>query len=124
MRAISKRVALTIVILYGVFIFVVVAPMYLFSFQQSQPLIIRLAGGVYTLTLLPAALAGIRWGKFSGSWMIGVAVISVLALWVNEISRYRATDGLISLIVSLLWWAILAAVPGVLGMIFQFSRKR
>lgn len=116
MHAIEK-LALWVTIIYGALILVVVAPMYLLSSQQAQPLLLQVASGAYCLTLLPAALAGIRWKKLSGAWMMLISVGAACALCMNEVARSRPTDSTLILILSLLWWIIVSIIPGICGLV-------
>ena len=45
MHAISGKVVVVSATIYGALVCIIVAPMYLFSFQQSGSLLIRIAGG-------------------------------------------------------------------------------
>jgi hypothetical protein len=117
MLVIRERATLIFTLAYGLFLLVAVAPGYLFSFQIPQPLLYRLAVSVYTLTLVPAALVGFFSKKVCGVWLVGVAVLAMIGLWQGEILRYRSGDSLLVLIGSLTWWALVAAIPGVLGII-------
>ncbi len=119
----SEKIVLVLAIIYGAFTLLMVAPMYLFSSQQSQSLLMRLAGGAYCLTLLPAALVGLRWRKASGIWMLSVSAIAVVALWASEITRYRPADGILSLILSLAWWALIASIPGFFGLVLVREKR-
>jgi hypothetical protein len=113
----SEKFVLVLAIIYGAFTLLMVAPMYFFSSQQPQSLLLRLAEGAYCLTLLPAALVGLRWRKPSGIWMLSVSATAVVALWSSEITRYRPADGIPSLILSLAWWALIASIPGCFGLV-------
>ncbi len=119
----SEKIVLVLAIIYGAFTLLMVAPMYLFSSQQPQSLLMQLAGGTYCLTLLPAALIGLRWRKPSGIWMLFVSAITVVALWASEITRYRPADGVISLIVGLVWWALIASIPGCFGLVLVRGKR-
>jgi hypothetical protein len=76
----TRRVGVFIGSMYGVVVLVAAAPMYLFSAQQAQPLLLRVAGGLYTLTLLPAAICALWFNRIGGLWMIAVSVSSAIAL--------------------------------------------
>ncbi len=95
--------------------------MYLFSFQQPQLLFLKIAGGLYTLTLLPAAICAIWLKRVGGSWMILVAALSAIALSVQEITRYQRSDGLLVLIAGVLWWILIASIPAVIGLMILKS---
>lgn len=118
-----ERAVLICAVAFGAFVLVAVAPGYLFSFQVPQPLLYRLAVGVYTLTLLPAALIGFVSRRACGLWMILVSVLAVAGLWQNEILRYQSRDSLLILVGSLAWWAIVAAIPGIIGIILLKSKR-
>ena len=110
-----QRIALICAVVYGAFVLIAVAPMYLFSWQQPQSTLMRIAGVAYTLTLLPAAVAGffLKWA--SGIWLMFISALSVVALWMNEIMRFRTDGDMLSLLLSLAWWALIASIPGLLG---------
>jgi len=111
-----ERTTLICAAAYGAFLLIAVAPGYLFSFQVPQPFLYRLAVGAYTLTVLPAALVGFFSRKACGIWLMAVAIVALVGLWQNEIMQYRTTDSLLILIGSLIWWAFVAAIPGVMGL--------
>lgn len=115
MVAISKRAAISVGIAYGALVLVVVAPMYLFSIQQTQSVFMKIAGALYTLTLLPAAVSAIWSTRISGFWMIFVAVIGAIALCTQEVARYQPPDGLLTLVASLVWWIFVAMIPAFIG---------
>lgn len=117
------RTVLFCAVAYGALVLIVAGPMYLFSFQADQSLLSRVAGGAYTLTLFPAALVGFSSRKLGGLWMIVVSPIALIALWQGEIVRYHAGDGLFALLLGLAWWALIAAIPGILGTLLLKSRK-
>lgn len=122
MAATRERVILICAIMYGALVLVAVAPGYLFSFQVSQPLLYRIGVGAYTLTLLPAALVGFLSKRICGAWLLGVAILALIGLWQEEIIRYR-TDTVWILILSLAWWAFVAAIPGTMGLILLRSKR-
>ncbi len=122
MAATRERITIICAIAYGAFVLIAVAPGYLFSFQMSQPLLYRIGVSAYTMTLLPAALVGLLSKRISGGWLLLVAVLALIGLWQEEIIRYR-TDTLFGLIFSLAWWAFVAAIPGVMGVILLKSKS-
>lgn len=77
----------------------------------------RVADAAYTLSLLPARVASLWWKKASSSWMIGVALITAVALWADEIGRHTQSDGTLYLLFGLAWWAFIAALPGLIGVL-------
>lgn len=123
MVVISKRVAVTIAAVYGALVLLMVAPMYLFSFQQPGFLFMQIAGGAYIFTLLPAALVCIWSKKVGATWMILVSIGTALALCINEIARYHSQDGIKSLIVGLAWWTFIAMIPCFLGFLILTGER-
>ncbi len=121
MAVTRERITLICAITYGTFVLIAVAPGYLFSFQVTQPLLYRVGVGAYTITLLPAALVGLFSKKISGIWLLLVAILALMGLWQEEIIRYH-TDTLLGLIMSLTWWAFVAAIPGAMGIILLKSK--
>lgn len=116
MAVTRERTVVICAIFYGTFVLVAVAPGYLFSFQVSQPLLYRVGVGAYTLTLLPAALVGLISSRICACWLLGVAIFALVGLWQEEIIRYR-NETLVTLLLSLAWWAFVAAIPGTMGFI-------
>jgi hypothetical protein len=123
MAVTRERLTVIFAITYGAFVLIAVAPGYLFSFQVSQPLLYRIGVGAYTITLFPAALVGLLSKRVCGVWLMTVAILALVGLWQNEILRFRTADSLLILIGSLVWWAFVAAIPGVMGIIL-FKSKR
>jgi hypothetical protein len=115
MAATTKRAAVFIGGIYGALVLFAAAPMYLFSAQQAQPLFLKVAGGLYTLTLLPAAICAIWFKRIGGIWMIAVSALGAIALCSQEIARYHRSDGPLALGASLLWWLFVAAIPAAIG---------
>jgi len=124
MHAISGKVVVVSATIYGALVCIIVAPMYLFSFQQSGSLLIRIAGGAYAFTLFPAALISIWSKKVGAVWMILVATLAAVALFTNEIERYRPQDGLMSLVVGLAWWSLISMIPCLMGILLLTAEKR
>jgi hypothetical protein len=122
MVVISKRAAVLVGAAYGVLMLFAVAPMYLFSIQQPQSAFMKIAGGLYTLTLLPAAISAVWSKRISGLWMILVAVIGAIALCTQEIARHQPSDGFFTLAASLVWWAVIAMIPAFIGLMILKSR--
>jgi hypothetical protein len=118
-----ERAILTCAVAYGMFVLIAVAPGYLFSFQVPQPLFYRIGVGAYTLTLLPAALVGILSKRVCGVWLVTVAILALIGLWQNEILRFRTADSFLILTGSLAWWALVAAIPGVMGIVLLKPRR-
>jgi hypothetical protein len=123
MAATRERITVICAVIYGTFVLIAVAPMYLFSFQQHQPLLMRIAGGAYTLTLLPAALVGFISKRTSGLWMLLVSVLAICALWLREIVHFLTAGGVLNLLAGLAWWAIVGAIPGVMGIILLKPKR-
>lgn len=87
-----QRIALICAFVYGAFVLIAVAPGYLVSWQLPQSTLMRIAAVAYTLTLLPAAVTGFFLKPASGIWLMFISALSVVALWMDEIMRFR-TDG-------------------------------
>ena len=101
---------------------IAVAPMYLYSTEQTDSAFIRIAGGLYTLTLLPAAVVAIWSKRVGGFWMFLVSAMSAVALCAQEIARYHPSDGLLTLLASLVWWILVAMIPAVIGLMILKSK--
>jgi len=118
-----ERAALICAVAYGAFVLIAVAPGFLFSYQLNQSPFYRVGVGAYAVTLFPAALVGFLSRRLSGTWMLFVSLIALVALWHEEILRFHAGDSLLALVLSLAWWAFVAAIPGVLGMLLLQSKR-
>jgi hypothetical protein len=55
--------------------------------------------------------------------MLFVSAITIVALWANEITRYRPADGILYLILSLAWWALIALIPSCFGLVLVKGKK-
>jgi hypothetical protein len=120
-----ENLAVWVAIIYGIFILIAVAPMYLFSSQQPQSPFLKIAGGAFCLTLLPAALVGMRWKKLSGAWLMVISIAAACSLCLSEVARYRPTDSSrLFLVFSLLWWIVVSTVPGICGFILFTAKSR
>lgn len=124
MHVINEKAAIIIAAVYGAFLFVAIAPMYLFSFQQPGSLLIRISGGFYIFTILPAALISIWWKKVGGIWMIMISIAAALALCIDEIVRHRPEAGVRSLVFGLIWWILISMIPGFIGVTLLTARKK
>lgn len=123
MAVTRERLIVIFAVAYGAFVLIAVAPMYLFSFQQQQPLLMRVAGGAYTLTLLPAALVAFISKRVGGLWMLLVSILALSALWLHEITHFLAAGGVWNLVGGLVWWGIVAAIPAAFGAILLKPTK-
>ena len=56
--------------------------------------------------------------------MILVATLAAVALFTNEIERYRPQDGLMSLVVGLAWWSLISMIPCLMGILLLTAEKR
>lgn len=123
MASTRDRIVICSALGFGIFVLIIVAPMYLSSLRQPESVLMKVAGGAYFMTLLPAALLAVASRKASGLWMLLVSALAIAALWSHEILRFLASGRVSSLIAGLLGWGVVVAIPSAFGVVLLRSKR-